>query len=353
MKILKLEIKNIRGIPNLIIEPKGKSFVIYGPNGSGKSAVINSLDFLLTGKIARLSGEGTEGITLKDYGPHIDKVADLSNVEINADIEVPGITEPIAISRNMSNPAELKYPDKFKTQLSPIIELLLRGQYVLTRREILKLVTAKSSTRAQQIHQVLKLSDLEDIRANLVKIRNESKTALETATITLNRNKRNVATNIGKTVYIEAEVLEYINDQRTKLGGNKIEKLNSALLQSGITGVSVNPATVNHKTLSELISSLKSRSVEIIANEMSEADNKLRSIIDEIRNDTVANWNAKRFAFTKVGLELIRELANVRCVIRTGLKVNWLIIYRNELIMKVQGKMNYLQIQKSYQSKPK
>lgn len=307
MKILKLEIKNVRGIPDLIIEPKGKSFVIYGPNGSGKSAVIDSLDFLLTGKIARLSGEGTEGITLKDYGPHIDKVADLSSVEVNAEIEVPGISEVVAISRKMSNPTELKCPDKFKIPLSPIIELLSRGQYVLTRREVLKLVTAKSSTRAQQIHQVLKLSELEDIRANLVTIRNESKTASETANSTLNRNKRNVATNIGKTVYNEADVLEYVNDQRTKLGGNKIEKLDSALLQDGITGISINASGVNQNTLSVLINLLKSGSVDQVASGLSEANNKLRLVIDDIKNDAVANWNAKRYAFTKEGLELIRE----------------------------------------------
>ena len=80
MKILKLEIKNIRGIPDFQIEPKGKSLVIYGPNGSGKSAVIDALDFLLTGKIARLIGEGTEDVSLREYGPHIDKVSDLSRV---------------------------------------------------------------------------------------------------------------------------------------------------------------------------------------------------------------------------------------------------------------------------------
>ena len=48
MKIQKLEIKHVRGITDLKIEPKGKSFVVYGPNGSGKSAVIDALDFLLT-----------------------------------------------------------------------------------------------------------------------------------------------------------------------------------------------------------------------------------------------------------------------------------------------------------------
>lgn len=175
MKLLKLDIKNIRGIPDLQIEPKGKSFVIYGPNGSGKSAVIDAIDFLLTGKIARLSGEGTEDVSLKEYGPHIDKTADLSNVEVRAEIEVPGIKGNVSILRRMKKPTELVYDNKYETQLLPILELLNRGQYVFTRREVLKLITSKSSTRAQEIHKVLKLSELEDIRANLVKIYNESK----------------------------------------------------------------------------------------------------------------------------------------------------------------------------------
>ena len=307
MKILKLEIKNIRGIPNLNIEPKGKSFVIYGPNGSGKSAVIDSLDFLLTGRIARLSGEGTEGISLKDYGPHIDKVTDLSNVVVNAEIEVPGIIEAVAISRKMSNPNELQYPAKYTTQLSPVIELLSRGQYVLTRREILKLVTAKSSTRAQEIQKVLKLSNIEDVRANLVKIKNESKTFFDTAAHTLSNNKKEVAFNIGKTVYNEAEVLDFVNEQRAKLKGNKIEKLDSSHLQDGITGVVVNPSSVNHKTFSELIINIKSESIKKVTDGLGEVDNKIRSTLKEIKNDPVASWNAKRFSFTKEGIRLIRE----------------------------------------------
>jgi energy-coupling factor transporter ATP-binding protein EcfA2 len=307
MKILKLEIKNIRGIPDLIIEPKGKSFVIYGPNGSGKSAVIDSLDFLLTGKIARLSGEGTEGISLKDYGPHIDKVGDLSSVEVKADIQAPGIPEVITISRKMISPNVLDYPDRYKNQLLPIIELLSRGQYVLTRREILKLITAKSSTRAQQIHQVLKLSDIEDTRANLVKIRNECKNSFDAATQELNKNKRSVATKIGKTEFVETEVLDYINEQRAKLGGGKIDKLDSTLLQIGIIGVKVDPASVNHKTLSALINNLKAETVEKVTNDLSAADDKLRVIVNEIRTDPVANWNAQRFAFTKEGIKLIRQ----------------------------------------------
>lgn len=55
MKIIELEIQNIRGIPSVILKPNGENFVIWGPNGSGKSAVVDAIDFLLTGKISRFT----------------------------------------------------------------------------------------------------------------------------------------------------------------------------------------------------------------------------------------------------------------------------------------------------------
>lgn len=72
MRLIELEINNIRGIKNLKIQPNGNNFVVWGANGSGKSAVIDSLDFLLTGKVSRLIGAGTKGIMLTKHGPHID-----------------------------------------------------------------------------------------------------------------------------------------------------------------------------------------------------------------------------------------------------------------------------------------
>ena len=72
MKLLELQIDRVRGIQHLIITPKGGNFVIWGPNGSGKSAVVDAIDFLLTGRILRLTGEGTGDISLSKHGPHID-----------------------------------------------------------------------------------------------------------------------------------------------------------------------------------------------------------------------------------------------------------------------------------------
>lgn len=307
MKILKLEIKHIRGVPDLKIDPKGKSLVIYGPNGSGKSAVIDALDFLLTGKMARLSGEGTEGVSLKEHGPHIDKVTDLSQVEVYAEIEIPGINEGVSISRKMSKPNDLIYDSKYETPLTPIIELLNRGQYVFTRREVLKLITAKSSTRAQEIQKVLKLSGVEEIRTNLVKVHNESKREHKTVQDALDRGKRDVLVITGQSGYENTDVLKFVNEQRTKLGGTEIDELVAERLQEGITGVQVNPTSVNHTSFTNRISNLKSEELDKITAAVTEADNTLRLMVKEIKEDAQASWNAKRYGFTRDGIKLIRE----------------------------------------------
>jgi len=59
MKIHELEIHNLRGIKHLKLVTNGENFAVTGPNGAGKSAVVDSIDFLLTGKIQRLTGKGT------------------------------------------------------------------------------------------------------------------------------------------------------------------------------------------------------------------------------------------------------------------------------------------------------
>lgn len=307
MKILKLSIEHVRGIPDLKIEPKGKSLVVYGSNGSGKSAVIDALDFLLTGKIARLTGEGTEGVSLKDHGPHIDMVSDLSKVIVCATIQVPGIVEPIELKRSMKKPAELIYDTKFTQQLSPLIELLNRGQYVFTRREILKLITAKSSTRAQEIQKVLKLSDLEDVRTTLVKVYNDSKKDEKVAQDALLKAQKDVIFITGHEQFVDADVLSFINEQRGKLGAAGIDELNPEKFQEGISGVQVNPISVNHENFTDRLSLLKYSKVQENRSALESAQKVLNSAIQGIKSDTLANWNSKRYALTELGITLIPE----------------------------------------------
>lgn len=307
MKIQKLEIKHLRGITELKVEPKGKSLVIYGPNGSGKSAVIDALDFLLTGKIARLSGEGTEGVSLKDHGPHIDFVSELEKVIVTAEIIIPGVSEAISLTRKMKKPSELIYDSKFSTQLKPIIELLNRGQYVFTRREILKLITAKSSTRAQEIQKVLKLAELEEIRTSLVKVFNDHKREQSYAEDNVTRSEDQVNIITGCRTYNELEVLEFINKQRKELGSTELSQLKIDKIQDGISIAQSNPLSLNHQRLSDQLRKLKYSEVQLTKIALTQADKIVKASIGEIKLDSSANWNSKRFNLTKEGLSIIPE----------------------------------------------
>lgn len=71
IQIEAIRIEEFRGIRELDLQLDGKSFVVWGPNGSGKSGVVDSIDFALTGSIARLSGVGTGAVSVLKHGPHV------------------------------------------------------------------------------------------------------------------------------------------------------------------------------------------------------------------------------------------------------------------------------------------
>ena len=90
MKLLGLTVKNIRGLPDLHLQLDAKNIVIWGPNGSGKSCVVDAIDFLFTGRISRLMGEGTSRITLARHGPHVDH--DPKSAVVTATVRLDGIS---------------------------------------------------------------------------------------------------------------------------------------------------------------------------------------------------------------------------------------------------------------------
>jgi len=139
MRLLELEIHNVRGIPHLLLRPDGRNFVIWGPNGSGKSAVVDAIDFLLTGRISRLAGKGTGGITLAKHGPHIDHKPD--EARVRAVVQLPELEEPVEIERCVAHPNTLKCDKSIAPQMRPVITAAHQGQHVLTRRDILKYLT--------------------------------------------------------------------------------------------------------------------------------------------------------------------------------------------------------------------
>ncbi|ADZ09791.1 SMC domain protein [Methanobacterium lacus] len=304
MKVLELEITNFRGIKNLKINPAGKNFMIIGPNGSGKSAVVDAVDFLLTGQISRMTGKGTKGINLKKHGPHIDHSP--QDAKVRAVVQIHGVEEPIEIQRTLDSPNNLICTDSVRDNLQPVLELASRGQHVLTRREILNYVNADSSTRGKQIQTLLKITDVEKTRSILNQIKNTLKTnhtakesALKTITSTL-------CNNIGIDTFDSSKILAFTNLNRKILGGKPLEILSSEQLKLDIK--SQNPVSNSGLNLDLLKKDIENLS-ELISDENQKEISKIILELHELIEDINSNPNLKKsneqLKLTRLGIQLI------------------------------------------------
>jgi recombinational DNA repair ATPase RecF len=307
MRLIELEIHNVRGIPHLLLKPDGKNFVIWGPNGSGKSAVADAIDFLLTGRISRLLGKGTGGITLNDHGPHIDHKPEEATVR--AILALPGVATPVEIERCMGKPGTLKCEKTAKGRLQPILDLARRGQYVLTRREILKYITAEAGTRAQEIQALLNVSELEDIRKALVRTRNSLKAECESAKKAVNTAKSAVNATLQEQTYREETVLQFVNEKRKILGGQPISELRVEDLKKDLVPPASLPSdkvvnvTIFERDVQNVRSAISNENQAKIANN----DEKLRALIATIRTDARLQRELSHHQLIRLGISLIDE----------------------------------------------
>src|SRR4051812_11396279 len=99
IRVESITINKFRGIRNLTLDLGGKNFAICGPNGTGKSGVVDALEFVLTGNISRLSGRGTDVLSIKDHAPHIDSRDKPDQSFVTAKIVIPSLNKKVTITR--------------------------------------------------------------------------------------------------------------------------------------------------------------------------------------------------------------------------------------------------------------
>jgi len=307
MRLVELEIHNVRGILQLTLKPDGKNLVIWGPNGSGKSAVVDAIDFLLTGRMSRLLGKGTGAITLGEHGPHIDHKPE--EAKVRAIIALPGVASPVEIERRMGDPGTLKYDKAVEDDLQPILDLAARGHHVLTRRDILRYIAAEAATRAQEVQALLNVSELEDIRKALVKTLNSLKAECRSAEESVHTAKNAVNATLQQETYREETVLQFVNERRKILGGQPISELRVENLKKGLVAPASLPSdrVVNIAIFEQDVKNL--RSVISSENQLNIAthDQKLRALTATIRTDAQLQRELARRKLTELGLSLIDE----------------------------------------------
>jgi recombinational DNA repair ATPase RecF len=307
MRLLELEIQNVRGIRNICLKPDGRNLVVWGPNGSGKSAIVDALDFLLTGTITRLSGKGTGNISLRRHGPHIDFQPEQAWVK--AKIQLNGIDAPIEIVRHMDHPTEYECQEAYRSRLDPIFKLAKRGQHVLTRREILKYITSEGGTRADEIQSLLDIGEVEEIRKNLVKVHNDCKRSLDNANTNLRQAENTIRTTAQLGSFQENAILAFVNQQRSIFKQSPIQRLHSSELKKDLQlPVAVQGKQAVNTTLFERdVNTLNAVFSEGSRQHLSQLSSRLVERMSHILRDPKLLKDILKVDFLTTGLTLIPE----------------------------------------------
>lgn len=312
MNILELDIHNVRGIPELSLKPNGKNLVIWGLNGTGKSAVVDAIDFLLTGYISRLIGGGTGGISLTRHGPHIDHKPE--DATVRALIRLESIKEPIEIKRCMDKPSkvEIDCDEQYKDYVEFILLKSERGQYVLARREILKYIHAEPGSRAEKIQELLNLSDIETIRAAIVTVKNRATEEYRVSQRGVKSAENLINQTINQKSYSPQAILEFANSNRKILNGKALSEINSENIQKDIRkpADSSEVIGINYEQLNRAIGTLEGVISEEQKELIGKPDKELRKLLNELRSDKDSLKLSAKLQLTQSGLRLIDETGN-------------------------------------------
>jgi AAA15 family ATPase/GTPase len=307
MKILELFIKDIRGIREEIkFEPNGDNFAVFGPNGTGKSAVVDSLDFLLTGNISRLTGRGSQGMSIKEHGPHID--AEPKDAIVSAKIKINGINECINLSRCFLTPNKLECDGpRDNSILKEVLETAKKGQHVLSRAEILKFISAEAGKRSEEIQAILDISKIEEIRKAFVTIKRDADKQLTYCKSNYDISVQAISHLIGEKEVDCDIILAKINDRRKVLKGDALITLVPGTLKENISVmIADNKNKRQPEPLKLAISDIRN-AIKNNGKIVFEKERKLRASFKQCKSNDVIQRDLKNKRLLDLGVSLIED----------------------------------------------
>jgi hypothetical protein len=220
MKLLELEVSEFRGIRHLTLTPNGRNVLIVGPNGTGKSAIVDAIDFLLTGVISRLQGEGSRGLSLTKHGRNLGGQVESSWVR--GKFLMPDSGSTVELRRGVSHPGELAIDPALDTEIRDVLGLAKQGQHLLTRRVLLQFILSEGKPRAELIQKLLNAEDLEEVRSSLVKTQSSLESDLASVETSIRTAEADLAACAGLPEFTLDGFVKATSELRFTLGGPRV-----------------------------------------------------------------------------------------------------------------------------------
>lgn len=221
----RIQIEEFRGIRSIDLALSSKSFVVYGPNGSGKSGIVDAIDFALTGSIARLTGEGTAGVSVQRHAPHVHRRDDPGAAKVALTVMDVATGDIAVLSRSVKNPGTFTLTPDTPGLRAAVSAAMEHPELALSRRELIKYIVAKPGERAAEVQALLKLDQVEVIRKVLKTASSKATAEAKTATSELELAEQSFQQHLGLSSLLSSEVLREINTKRATLRLAALEEL--------------------------------------------------------------------------------------------------------------------------------
>jgi hypothetical protein len=225
IKLVSAHIEEVRGIRKLDITFEQATYAISGPNGSGKSGVIDAIEFGLTGEIGRLQGRGTNGLSITEHGPHVDKTKFPDAAFVELKVFIPALNKAATIHRKVSAPKRPIITPNDADVKAAMAEVAAHPEITLARRDILRFILVEPTARSEEIQAILKLDDVGHIRSALNTAQNRLQTQQKNAESGVRTSRETLQRHLQIATFQAAEVLAAVNVRRQVLGLETIDAL--------------------------------------------------------------------------------------------------------------------------------
>lgn len=302
IQIQKLHIEEFRGIRELDLSMEEVSFVVVGPNGSGKSGVVDAIDFVLTGNIARLSGAGTGGISVTKHAPHVHQRDNPAAASVSLTFTHPASGQTGILTRCVKTAGQFTLEPNTPALTAAVAWAQQHPELILSRREVIKYVNTEPGKRAQEVQALLKLDRIDETRRLLNAARNKTSAAAKSANDAVKSADDGVKRILDVGSLLPSEVAKVVNKQREILG---LEALAAVTLDTNLsagTRVDVHPSTFNRASAIRDVDAVISYLTE--HDDLGEAANELTSALRDLEADPTILDALKHRRLIEMGLPL-------------------------------------------------
>ncbi|MEZ3114594.1 AAA family ATPase [Halobaculum sp. MBLA0147] len=302
-----LRVQNFRGVTGEHeLETDGENVVIVGPNGSGKSSLLEAADYLITGTISDLRGEGM-GVVPRDEV--IPNVRSDGECVVEASLELDdGSTQEFrrSFEERDTDPPE----DELPTSVEEAIDTAEQGQHLLTRDDLLDLILAQPQSRREAFVELLDLPDIDERRLALQRTRKKLDKRVENETT----SRENVAERLREIAgvdtphgdLLESAVLEAVNDLREEFGAEPIDEITPEGVRKGIKSPSelVSAEALQREPPRQALEEFASW-IESVHENLPETIKNFRSKLSEFHRSEWGGVDAKQLELLELGESVV------------------------------------------------